>query len=85
MIVLANLKWPIASLENRRKISCLTLLFKIVIKLLIVPDHCLPISAPLESTHAHHMLKLAYIQSRIDVYRYSFLPRTIALWNNLDI
>ena len=77
--MLANLKWP--SLENRKKISCLILLFKILRKLLI--------STPLENTHAHHMLKLTHIQSRIDIYRYLFLriPRTITLWNNriLDI
>ena len=81
--MLANLKWP--SLENRWKISRLILLFKIVRKLLIVPNHCLPTSAPLESTRANHMLKLAHIQSRIDIYRYSFLPRTITLWNTLNI
>ena len=50
----------------------------------MVPNHCLPISAPLESTCANHMLKLTHIQSRIDIYRYSFLQRTIILWNNLN-
>ena len=81
-VMLANLKWP--NLENRRKISRFVLLFKIVRKLLIVPNHCLPISATLESTRTHHMLKLTHIQSRIDIYRYSFLSRTITFWNNLD-
>ena len=82
-VILANLKWP--SFENSRKISHLILLFKIVRKLHIVPNHCLPTSAPLESAHANHMLKLAHIRSRIDIYRYSFLPRMITLWNNLNI
>ena len=39
----------------------------------------------LESIRSHHSLKLAHIQSRIDIYKYSFLPRTITAWNNLDI
>ena len=33
----------------------------------------------------HHPLKLAHIQSRIDIYNESFLPRTITTWNTLDI
>ena len=58
----------------------------IVWKLFVVPDHYLPAFAPLESTRAHHQLKLAQIQSsRIEMYNQSFLPRTIATWNNLDI
>ena len=81
--MLTYLKWP--SLEDQRKISRLFLLFKIVRKLFIVPDCCLPASAPLESTRAQHSLKLAHIQSRIDIYKQSFLPRVIATWNNLDI
>ena len=81
--MLTYLKWP--SLEDRRKVSHLIVLFKIVRNLFIVPDRCLPASAPLESTHSHHSLKLAHIQSRIDIYKYSFLPRTITAWNNLYI
>ena len=53
--------------------------FKIVRKLFVVPDRCLPTFATLESTQAHHPLKLAHIQSRIDI------PRTIATRNTLDI
>ena len=48
--MLTYLKWP--SLEDRRKVSRLILLFKIVRKLFIVPDHSLPASAPLESTRS---------------------------------
>ena len=79
--MLSSLTWP--SLEDRRKAAQLILLFKILRKLFVVPDRCLPILTPLHSTQAHHPLKLAHIQSRIDVYKYSFLPRTIRNWNNL--
>ena len=29
--------------------------------------------------------KLTHLQTRIDVYKYSFLPRTIIQWNQLQI
>lgn len=43
---------------------------KIVRKLLVVSDRCLPSLTPLEVTCAYHPLinKLAYVQSRIDIY-----------------
>ena len=74
--MLTYLKW--SSLEDQRKVSFLMLLFKIVRKFYIVPGCCLPelASAPLESTCAHHSLRLACIQSIIDTYKDSFLPRT---------
>jgi len=68
--MLHYLQWP--TLEYQRKTARLMLLFKIMKKLLIVPDHCLPIKAPVESTRAHHSLKLAHLQCRLDVYKYSF-------------
>ena len=81
--MLHYLKWP--TLEHRRKTARLILLFKIMKKLLIVPDRCIPTKTPLESTRAHHSFKLAHLQCRLDIYKYSFLPRTIALWNNISI
>ena len=75
--------------ENRRTIArpCarLTFLFKIVRDLLAIPDHCLPSPTPVSSTRAQHPLKLTQLQTRVDVYKYSFLPRTIIQWNSLQI
>ena len=34
-------------------------------------------------TRAHHMLKLEHIYSRTDLYKNSFLPRSIPTWNDL--
>ena len=53
----------------------------------MVPNCCLPVSVPLDITHtrAHHLLKLAQIQSRMYIYNQSFLPRTIPTRNTLDI
>lgn len=81
--MLTQLKWP--SLVDRRKISRLILLFEILRKLFVVPDRCFPAPALLDSTQSRHSLKLAHIQTRIDIYRQLFLPRTIITWNNMDI
>ena len=81
--ILAELHWP--TLQNRRKQACLILMFKIVNINLIIPARCLPLSPTLSCTRANHSLKYAHLQSNMDIYRYSFLPRTIPQWNNLQI
>jgi len=82
-----HLQWP--TLEYWRKTACLILLFKIMKNLLTVPDRCLPIKTPVEFTRAHHSFKLAHLQCRLDlgldIYKYSFLPRSIVSWNSLNI
>ena len=79
--ILAELHWP--TLQNHRKQARLILMFKIVNGNLIVPAHCLPLPPTLSYTCANHSLKYAHLQSNMDIYRYSFLPRTIPQWNNL--
>ena len=81
--MLTSLEWP--TLQNRRTIARLTFLFKIVRNLLAMPDHCLPSPTPVSSTRAQHPLKITQLQTRVDVYKYSFLPRTIIQWNSLQI
>ena len=81
--MLAYLKWQ--SLQTRRTIARLTLLFKIVKNLLVIPNHCLPSPASVSFTRAQHPLKLQQFQSRINICKYSFLPRTIIQWNCLEI
>ena len=81
--ILAELHWP--TLQNRRKQARLILMFKIVNGNLIVPTRCLPLPPTVTCTRANHSLKYAHLQSNMDVYRYSFLPRTIPQWNNLQI
>jgi len=80
--MLLSLKWP--SLEHQRLHIRLMLLFKVLTDKLTVPSCCLPSPTPVQSTRAHHQLKFAHIQTRIDIYRYSFLPRTINPLNNLQ-
>ena len=81
--MLKELNWP--SLQERRKQSRLILMYKIVNPQLIVPDRCLPTLSPFTKTRAHHPQKFLHLQSTVDTYRYSFLPRTIPHWNNLNI
>ena len=72
-------------IKSRRRNARLILLFKIVKNLLVLPNHCLPQPTPVSYTRANNPLKFAQLQSRIDLYKYSFLPRTIIDWNNLKI
>ena len=76
-------EWP--SLRDRRTITRLTLLFKILRRLIVIPDRCIPPSVPVSYTRSNHSLKLFHLPTRIDVYKYSFLPRTIIQWNQLPI
>ena len=45
----------------------------------------LPPAASVSFTCTQHPLKLQQLQSRIDIYKYSFLPETIIQWNCLEI
>ena len=81
--MLTYLKW--STLQDRRTIARLTLLFKILHKMIPIPDRCLPLPAPISSTQSNHPLKLAHLLTRIDVYKYSFLSRMIIQWNQLQI
>ena len=81
--MLNYLQWP--SLKSRRRNARLILLFKIVRNLLVLPNRCLPQPTPVSYTRANNPLKFAQLQSRIDLCKHSFLPRTITDWNNLKI
>jgi len=80
--MLHHLQWP--SLQSRKSTARLILLFKIVRNLLVLPNRCQSQPTNLY-THANNSLKSAQLQSRVDLYKYSFLPRTIIDWNNLQI
>ena len=81
--MLTNLGWP--ELQERRKIARLILLFKIMRGLLEVPSRCISQTMLYAATPAHHILKLKHIYPRTDLYKNSFLPRSIPTWNDLHI
>ena len=63
--MLTYLQWP--SLKDRRTVAKLTLLYMIVKKLLIIPNHCLPLQTPVLYTRSQHPLKLTQSQSKLDL------------------
>ena len=81
--ILEALKWP--PLKERRQHARLVLLFKLTSNLLSIPSIYLPSPSPLTITRAQHKLKYLHTQSTSNTYRYSFFPRTIPEWNNLQI
>ena len=80
--ILENLQWP--TLQERRKSARLVLLYKVLHDLLIIPNCYLPFKSTVLRTRHSHNFKLVPYQPRIDVYKYSFLPRTVPEWNRLD-
>ena len=81
--MLLTLKWP--SLEELRKQSHLMLLFKFINELIYNPRQYLPVLSPATYTRSNQPLKLQHLYARTNQYSYSFLPRTIRNWNNLNI
>ena len=73
--MLSDLKWP--SLQIR-------LLYKLFHDYQTVPHHYLPTRAPL-NTRANHNHKLQHYQTRSNVYKFSFFPRTVPEWNELSL
>ena len=76
-----DLNWE--KLEQRRKRSDVTLMYKVVHHLIAVPVYHHPTMAEITSTHHSHAWKFQTIRTNINVYKYSFFPRTITLWNQL--
>jgi len=54
--------------------SRLILFFKIERNLLVLPSHCSLQPTLVSHTHTNNSLKFSHLQSRIDLYKYSFLP-----------
>ena len=81
--MLYKLGW--SSLQVRRKHARLIFLFKILNKLICIPNQYLPSPFPVTATRSRHLLKLHQLYTRTDIYHYQFLPRTIPDWNNLHI
>ena len=79
--LLTDLKWP--SLQHRRACADNILLYKVVNCLIAVPVIYHPTPAAMRSTRHSHSMKFMTYHTRLDVYRYSFFPRTVITWNTL--
>ena len=79
--MIRDLKWP--SLEERRKSSSLVMLYKIHHhQIAINPDSYLSPMPP-SNRRSYHPNKFQIIPARIQLYTYSFFPRTVIWWNAL--
>ena len=78
--MLNQLNWT--TLEKRRKYARLTLLYKILHKLICIPESYLP-QLSTSRTRCHHEFKFLHYQKNVDSYKYAYFPRTILDWNNL--
>ena len=78
--MLNQLKWE--SLEKRRKMSTVTMLYKMRNNLVEIPTPYHPELAPARSRRGTSVQLLAP-RARLDCYKYSFIPRAVNLWNTL--
>ena len=81
--MLCTLEWT--TLETQRSHSRLLFLFKILNHHISIPDRYLPVRNLSQITRCNHQIKLSRPYARTDIYLYSFFPRTILQWNNLNI
>ena len=75
-------KLELQSLEKRRKISRLTLLYKCIYDIVDVDKYYFKFSKEM-CTRNSHKFKLQVPKSTKDVFKYSFFTRTASDWNNL--
>ena len=77
--MLSSLKWN--STESRNKELHFLTFYKIIQNCVNLPLHN-EIQISLRATRGNQ-LKYVQLSPRIDVYKYSFYPNVIQLWNNL--
>ena len=75
------LNWP--TLEKRRQVARLTLMYKCVTNQAAIDIPCYVHHQSSLKTRASHPLKFIPLQPSCDTYKYSFWRRTIIDWNSL--
>ena len=78
--LIKDLKWT--SLSTRRTINRLVIMYKMINKQIAIdiPPEMQRQTKQVRHSHKHSFIQ---IQPRIDVYKYSFFPRTIKDWNSI--
>lgn len=79
--MLNHLQWP--TLENRRNISRVTMLYKITNNLVAVNPELYLTHQPILYTRNYNPLQYTVFTTRTNYYKYSFFPYTVTLWNSL--
>ena len=83
--MISILKWP--SLEERRKCSSVTLIYRVINGYIAIPQcyHPAPISHQYTTHTGSNPHALQHYESTNDVFQYSFFPRTIPCYNALPV
>ena len=77
--LLASLNWQ--PLQTRRQAARLIVFFRMMHHTIAIPSTL--VSPGPQRTRSAHPFKCQHVSTRIDVYKYSFIPRTIIQWNQL--
>jgi len=75
------LQWE--SLEDRRTKLQLVILYKIIHDLVDIPSDAYLSEAPARTRRNMHSLTYNHYSTSSDVFKFSFFPRTIPVWNRL--
>ena len=78
--MLINLNWP--TLEERRTKAKLIMLYRVLNNLVDIP-HPLSFANSPYNTRGTHNLTLNQMSARINVYKFSFFPSVVKIWNSL--
>jgi len=82
--ILNDLKWP--TLEKRRKVGQLTMMFKVVSGLSVFDTiSTLYIILKATGTRQFHPKKFIEVGAKTNKYQHSFIVRTIRKWNSLPL
>ena len=79
--VVEHLGWPL--LAERRRNTRLHMFYKVINNLVEVPLEYHPTSHSPQPSRGNQR-KFVRPQPEVDAFKYSFIPRTIANWNDLD-
>jgi len=79
--MLQRLAWP--TLQSRRRLSRLTLLYKAINGSIAIPVDDLSLMTRATRMNSGFSKVYTLISSTCDAYKYSFYPRTVKDWNNL--
>lgn len=77
--ILSRLQWQ--PLQVRRMASRLVVFHKLINNSIPIPPTLVTIAA--QRTRSANPMKCCHVFTRIDQFRYSFIPRTIVQWNSL--
>ena len=80
--ILKQLDWQ--TLEKRRKQSRLINMYKLQNKSIAIPIPDYIKRQTVSSTRQYHPARFRIMKANKNVYKYSFFPRTVSDWNNLN-